>query len=359
MRRTIAAPLAGLTVLAAALAMLALPAACPAAEKSGKDRVVYFFNWSEYLPEAILEDFTRETGIRVVYTTYDSNEAMYAKLKFPTGAGYDLVVPSTYFISKMAKEGMLLALDRAKLPNFANLDPKVLDKAYDRGNRHSVPYLWGSTGLAFDSAKVDAARMTSWEDLWRPEFKGKLLLQNDPREVFHLALRTLGHPGNSTDPAQIEQAYEKLRKLMPNVRIFNSDSPKTYYLQGEVTAGMIYNGEANAAAEENPRIRFVYPREGAIFWVDSLAIPAGARNVDEAHRLIDYLLRPDIARRISEEIGYATPNAKALLLLDPKVQANRTVYPAPEELARGEFQVDVGDAITLYEKFWEKLKAGR
>jgi spermidine/putrescine transport system substrate-binding protein len=352
-------------VLVALLAALALPAAAPAADPAappaaGKGQVVRFHNWSQYLPEDLLTSFTLETGIKVEYTTYDSNEKLYAQLKSASpGSQYDLVVPSTYFVSRMAKEGLLQKIDRAKLSNFVNLDGRVLDKPYDPGNHYSVPYLWGSTGLAFNAEKVDGSRMTSWDDLWRPEFADKLLLQDDPREVFHMALRTLGYPGNSTDPKQIEAAYRKLEKLMPNVRVFDSESPRAYYLRGEVTAGMLYNGEADAARKVSAKIRFVYPREGAIFWVDNLAIPAKAKNAENAHRLINFLLRPSVARLISEKTGYATPNAKALLSLDPAVQNDRTVYPSDADFAKGEFQADVGEADALYEKYWEKLKAGR
>ncbi len=344
-------------LLTVALAgLLAFSASC--AKKAAPE--VYFYNWTEYLPQAVLDQFTKETGIKVVYTTYDSNEAMYAKLKLLGGkGGYDLVVPSTYFVSRMAKEGMLEPLDRILLSNFHNLDPKVLDKAYDPGNHYSIPYLWGVTGLAVDSKVIDPAKVTGWADLWKPEFKGKVLLHNDPREVFHLALRTLDYPGNSTDPAQLEKAYQKLQTLMPSVKVFNSDSPKVPYLAGEVSVGMIWNGEAYAAQEEKPELTFVYPREGAIIWVDSLVIPKGAKHVKEAHALIDFLLRPEIAKAISEEVGYASPNAEALKLMDAQVSGDRTVYPSPEDLVGAEVQVDIGDAVTMYESYWEKLKAGR
>jgi len=334
--------------------VLALPLSAMAA-----DKVVYFYNWSEYLPEKVLEQFTEETGIKVIYTTYDSNEAMYAKLKLLDGGGYDLAVPSTYYVNKMRNEGLLHNIDHSKLSNYKNLDPKLLNRPFDPDNGYSVPYLWGSTGIAVNSAEIDPAKVTAWADLWNPEFKGQVLLTNDVREVFHMALRTLGYPGNATDPEQIRQAYEKLVTLMPNVRVFNSDSPKLPYLGGEVNTGMIWNGEAYAAEQENPAIKYVYPKEGVILWLDSLVIPKNAKNVDNAMALINFLLRPEIGRFISEEIGYASPNLASVKLLDEAVRNNRTVYPTPDDLVNAEFQVDIGDAITVYEKYWEKLKAGR
>ncbi len=327
--------------------------------RGGSRETVHFFNWSEYLPEEILAEFARETGIRVVYTTYDSNEAMYAKVKLLGGGGYDLAVPSTYYVSKMRQEGLLQPLDRSRLGNFRHLDPQHLDLPFDPGNECSVPYLWGSTGLAVNTRLVDPEKVRSWADLWRPEFRGQVLLTNDQREVFHMALRVLGYSGNSTDPEELRQAYEKLLELLPSVRLFNSDSPRIPYLAGEVAVGMIWNGEAFRAREEDPDIRFVYPREGAILWMDSLVIPRGAKNVENAHKLIDFLLRPEIARRISEEIGYASPNREAVQALDPQIREDRSVYPATEDLTGAEYQVDIGEAIVLYERYWERLKAGR
>ncbi len=319
---------------------------------------VRFYNWSDYLPAAVLERFTAETGIRVRYSTYDSNEAMYAKLKLLRAQGYDLVVPSTYFIDRMRQEGLLRPLERSRLPNFRHLDPRHLDKPFDPGNRYSVPYLWGTTGIALNTARYDPARVSGWADLWRPEFRRGLLLANDMREVFQIGLRVLGYSGNSTDPGQIRQAYEKLRMLMPNVRVFNSDAPQVLYVTGEIDAGMIWNGNAYRTQLEVPGFVYLYPREGCGLWMDNLAIPAGAGNPDGAHRLIDFLLRPDIARLIAETTRYASPNAEAVRQLPAELRDNPVMYPTDEILEKGEYTTDVGEAVTLYTHYWEWLKAG-
>jgi spermidine/putrescine transport system substrate-binding protein len=325
-----------------------------------QDKVLYLYNWSEYLPEAVLEGFEQETGIKVVYTTFDSNEAMYAKLRLVDRKNsYDLVVPSTYYVSKMRKEGLLARLDKTKLEGFDRLDSKLLDRSFDPGNEYSVPYLWGSTGIALNTDKVKAGTVTRWADLWRPEFKDRLLLTNDMREVFHVGLRVLGYSGNSTQPREIEAAYQKLTTLVPNVRVYDSEAPRMPYLEGETDAGMIWNGEAYQAHGENPAIVYIYPAEGAALWMDSLVIPKNARNVEFSYRFINYILRPEIGKAISEEIGYATPNLASLALLDESLRDNRTVYPNALDLKNTEFQVDVGDAIKVYEKYWELLKAGR
>lgn len=320
---------------------------------------VRFFNWSDYLPEEVLERFTRETGIAVRYSTYESNEAMYAKIKLLRGRGYDLTVPSTYFVDKMRKEGLLAPLDKAKLPGFSNLDPRHLDKPFDPGNRYSIPYLWGTTGIAFNAAKFDPAHVQAWADLWRPEFRRSLALPNDMMEVFPMALRVLGFSPNSTNPAEIRQAYEKLRRLLPNVRLFNSDSPLVLFVTGEVDAGMMWNGNVYRALQEDPNIRYVFPREGCLLWMDNLVIPKGAENIDNAHRLLDFLLRPDVARLITERIGYPSPNAGAVQLLKPELRDNPVVYPGDEVLRKGSYTVDLGPAVTVYAEYWEKLKAGK
>jgi len=321
--------------------------------------VVYVYNWSEYIPESVITDFEKETGIKVIYTTYDSNEVMYAKLKVLNGKGYDVIFPSTYFVNRMRKEGLLKQLDYKKLPNMKNMDKSLLNKPYDPENKYSIPYLWGSTSLIVNKKYVDIKTIDSWKALWRPEFKDKVLLNDDVREVFHTALNLLGYSGNTTDPAKIEQAYVLLKDMIPNVRVFNSDSPKVTFLNEEVVIGLSFNGEAYAASQENPDIAYVYPKEGAIFWVDNMAVPAGSENTDNAYKFMNYIMKPEVAKTISEEFGYASPNKAAIALLDDEVRNNQIIYPSAEIIAKGEFQLDVGDAVTTYEKYWELLKTGK
>ena len=330
-----------------------LPVSISAAEK------VYVYNWTEYIPEAVLRQFTKETKIKVIYTTYDSNETMYAKLKLVRGEGYDVVFPSTYFVNKMSREGMLQPLDHSLIPNIGELDSAVLDKEFDPGNVYSVPYMWGSTGIAVNTDIIDAAMVTSWRDLWSSEYKGQLLLQDDMREVFHMALKIKGHSSNTRDPKEIEAAYNLLKELMPNVLLFNSDSPRLPYLAGEVNIGMIWNGEAWMAQEENPSIKYIYPAEGANFWIDSFAIPRGAKNIGNAHKFIDFMLRPDIAVLCVEENGFASPVTAALPLLSEEVRQSEVIFPPIEVIRAGEFQTDVGEALVIYQKYWEKLRSGQ
>ncbi|WP_406643412.1 spermidine/putrescine ABC transporter substrate-binding protein PotD [Pectobacterium brasiliense] len=322
-------------------------------------KTLYFYNWTEYVPPGLLEQFTKETGIKVIYSTYESNESMYAKLKTYKDGAYDLVVPSTYFISKMSKEGMLQKIDTSKLSNFHNLDPNLLHKSFDPNNDYSIPYIWGATAIGINHEMIDPASVTSWADLWDTKYKNSLLLTDDAREVFQIALRKLGYSANTTDPKEIEAAYKKLQALMPNVLTFNSDNPGNPFIEGEVNLGMVWNGSAYVARQAGTPLDVIWPKEGGIFWMDSLAIPSNAKNVDGAMKLIDFLLRPEVAAQVAETIGYPTPNLAAKKLLPPEVSGDKTLYPDDETIAKGEWQNDVGSASTLYETYFQQLKAGR
>jgi spermidine/putrescine transport system substrate-binding protein len=342
------------------LALAGLLAVGLTACSSEEPQVLNLYNWSEYMPQQVLERFTDETGIRVVYTTYDSNEAMYARLKLlDDSAAYDLAVPSTYYVSKMRQEDLLMPIDRSKIEGFDKLDPELVNLGIDPENQYSIPYLWGTTGLAVDTADV-GGEVTAWEDLWDKRFAGRVMLTNDMREVFHMGLRVLGYSGNSTDPDEIRQAYEKLSELMPSVRTFNSDAPRMPYLEGETDVGMIWNGEAVMAREVMPKLQYVYPDEGVIAWMDSFVIPKNAENPEAAHKFINFVLQPEISALISEDIGYATPNLAARDLLDKSVSNNRASYPNATDMINAEFQQDIGDdALQVYAKYWEKLKSGQ
>ena len=339
------------SAIAAALVMLA-----GAVQADGK-LVVY--NWAEYIPDGVLADFEKETGIKVEYSTYENNEVMYSKLKIQKGKGYDIVVPSTYLVSKMRDEGLLQKVDKTKLSNFKNLMPDLLNKPYDPNNDYSVLYLWGSTGIGVNSEEIDPSTVSKWADLWDTKWKNKLLLVDDVREAFGMALQKNGHSVNTKNPDEIKQAYEDLQKLMPNVRVFNADAPREPFLAGDVNLGMIWSGEANMAQKENDKIQYIYPKEGSGFWVDSFTIPAGAENVENAHKFIDYMLKPEVGKKVVEQLGYSTPNKEVKALVETKLQNNPIIFPPSDILSKAEFQQDVGDAIKLYNDYWEKLKTGK
>lgn len=321
------------------------------------ENIVNIYNWSNYISNDILKEFTQETGIKVNYTTYDSNETLYAKLKANPHTGYDVIVPSTYFVDRMRQQGMLQALDKSRLPNFKNLNPVLLNKSYDPGNHYSIPYFWSSTGIVL-SSKIDSRPLQAWADFWNPRYRKQLLLLDDVHEVFSMALMVLGYSPNDTDPGHIRLAYLKLKQLMPNVRLFNNDGVKSLFIDEDLTVGMAWNGDIYQAAQENPALRFIYPKEGFVISIDSMAIPIGASHVNNAYTFINFILRPDIAKKISLATGFSTPNLVAYKRMPKAILNNSMIYPDKKTLQRSVVQVDVGAAESVYQHYWELLKIG-
>ncbi|BBM65135.1 putrescine-binding periplasmic protein [Vibrio alfacsensis] len=314
------------------------------------------YNWSEYLPQSIIEDFTKETGIKVNYATFESNETMYAKLKLIDGEGYDIVVPSTYYVSKLANDGLLHRIDKSKIDSFSQLDSSIMNQSFDPQNQYSLPYMWGSTAIGYNSDVVDGSKLTGWADLWNSEYAGQLLLTDDVRDVMGMSLILGGHSVNSQDPKELQQAYDRLTKLKPNVMVFNSDAPHVPLITGEVNVGMQWNGTAYRALQENPAIRFVYPKEGAIFWMDNIVIPEKAQNKDAAYTFINFLLRPENQAEVVKEIGYAVPNLQALTHLPAEIRDSEIIFPSEDVKKKGQFLGSVGDAVGVYERYWMELK---
>ncbi len=329
-----------------------------ASTASAEEKIVNVYNWSEYIPQSVLDQFTKETGIKVVYTTYESNEAMFAKLKLLGGKGYDIVVPSTYFVDLMRENGLLSAIDKSKIPNLKYLDNKVISKAFSSDDVYSIPYMWGVQGFMVNKNVVDPATITSWNDLFRPEFKGKLLLSDDLRDTFGAALLATGSSINTTNPDEIKKGFEWLQKLKSSVRIFDVTAAKQALISQEVNAGFIWNGDAFIAKQENPDLVFVYPKEGSPLWLDSFAIPAHAENKDAAYAFINFILRPDIAAKCVEEYNYTTPNTGVKEHLPKAMAESNLIFPTEADIKNSEFTKGLGATQKVYEQYWEDLKIG-
>ncbi|TNH07841.1 extracellular solute-binding protein [Testudinibacter sp. TR-2022] len=329
------------------------------AAKADND-TVYLYTWTEYVPSGLLDNFTKETGIKVIVSSLESNETMYARLKtLGKNGGYDVIAPSNYFVSKMRKEGMLMPLDHSKLPVLKELDPNLLNKPYDPNNQYSLPQILGAPGIAYNRDVVDSSKISSWGDLWKPEYKDQLQLLDDAREIFNIALLKLGQDPNTTDPAVIKQAYEELLKLRPNVLAFSSDNPANAFVAGEVDLGMLWNGSAYIARKDGAPIDLLWPKEGPVLWVDTLAIPTTSKNPDGAHKLINYLLSAEVAKELALEIGYPTPNLEAQKLLPAEMVNDSSLYPPAEILQKSYWQDDVGDAAIIYENYYQQLKVAK
>jgi spermidine/putrescine transport system substrate-binding protein len=320
---------------------------------------VVLYNWADYIPDQVLKSFTKETGIKVEVATFDSNETMFAKLQLVNGKGYDLAIPTTYFIERMKRADLIQPLDKSKLKNLGNLDPSLLNQAYDPDNKYSIPYLWGSTAVAVNTDEIDPSSITSWKDLWKPEFKDKILLLDDVRDIFVMGLKVKGFENNTKNEDEIRQAYEALVELLPNVKLFLSDSPKGPIIQGNVPMGVMWNGETYMAQLELGTMEYIYPSEGVTLWVDSFVIPKGAENVENAHKFIDYVLRADIGKIILEEVGNSTPNRATIPLLSEEMRNDPMVVPPADVIKKGTYHSDLGDANAIYEKYWQMLKQSK
>lgn len=336
------------------LCLLCLSAGIQNAKATNKQVVVY--NWSEYIPQEVLDNFTKDTGIKVIYSTFESNEAMYAKVKMLKGKSYDVIVPSGYYVDTLRKANLLQKIDHAKITNLNKLDPSLLDKEFDPENRYSIPYMWGAVGLAYNTKYIPKGSLTNWGQLLNPEYKGRIIMTDDLRDAFGLALLAKGRSSNTKKEADIKAAYNFLAKLKPSIRVFDVTATKQALITEEVWLGPIWNGDYLVAKEEKPELDFVFPKEGAILWTDNFVIPIGAKNVDNAHIFINYMLRPEVAAACIKEYQYSSPNLEAIKLLPKEMQNNTVLVPGPNELRNAEFTTGVGNALKIYEKYWEQLK---
>jgi spermidine/putrescine transport system substrate-binding protein len=320
--------------------------------------VLNVYNWADYMPATVIKQFEKETGIQVNYTEYDSNETLYAKLKSNPTIGYDVIFPSSYYVDRMSREHMLLPLDKSQLSNFKNLNNTLLNQPFDPNNYYSVPYLWGTTAIVVNRKFVDPKTITSWASFWKPEFKNQLLLFDDMREVFAIALFRLGYSINETDPKHIEEAYRQLKALWPNIKLFSIEAEQNIYIDEDAYIGMGLNGEIYNSTFENPDLIYIYPKEGFEIWMDCMAIPIKAPNRDGALKFINFLLRPEIAKAISVATGFSTPNSAAIPLLPKQMSESKILNPSNQILKGGQFLSDLGDKNALYEQYWNRLKLG-
>ena len=273
-------------------------------------------------------------------------------------AGYDLIVPSSYFIDRLRRQGMIQKIDRSKVANLNNLNPDLLNKDFDPHNAYSIPYLWGSTAIVVNDKYFLPANITSWADFWKPQYKDQLLVLDDTREIFAIALLVLGYSPNDTDPEHIKLAYFKLKQLLPNIKLFNTEAMLSIYIDEDVTLGMGWSGAIYNAARQNPHLKYIYPKEGYSIWIDSMAIPTHAQHLENVYKFINFILRPDVAKKLSMSLGFASPNIAAVKLMPPEVQNNQIIYPDHATLQRAKLQADVGPAVSVYEKYMALLKAG-
>jgi putrescine transport system substrate-binding protein len=340
------------------------------------ERTVNFYNWSNYMAPGVLEDFTRETGIKVVYDTFDANETLETRL-LAGKSGYDVVVPTGYFLQRQITAKVFLKLDKSKLPNLVNAWPMVSKElaTYDPGNDYGANYMWGTTGIGYNVKMVEKilgpdARIDSWDIVFKPENLSKfkdcgIHMLDSADDILPAALSYLGIDPNSTKQADLEKAADLVIKIRPNVRKFHSSEYLGALASGEICfvvgwSGDVMQARSRAAeAKNNIEIGYTIPKEGAQMFFDNLAIPADAKNVTEAYELINYLYRPDVAARNSDFLSYANGNLASQKLVDPKILNDRNIYP-DEATQKKLFVINARDPATqrIINRLWTRVKTG-
>src|ERR1700749_2609574 len=358
----------------AAIVMMLSTIALPARTQ---ERVVNFYNWSNYVAPGVLEDFTRETGIKVVYDTFDANETLETRL-LAGKSGYDVVVPTAYFLQRQITARIFQKLDKSKLPNLANAWPVVTERlsTYDPGNLYAANYMWATTGIGYNVKTVQKilgpdAKVDSWDIVFKPENLAKFKdcgvhMLDSADDIFPAALGYLGLDPNSIKQADLEKAAELVGKIRPYVRKFHSSEYLSALATGEICLVVGWSGDVmqarSRAAEAKNGIEIGYsiPKEGAQMFFDNLAIPADAKNVAEAYELINYLYRPDVAAKNSDFLSYANGNLASQKLIDPKILGDKNIYPDDATLAKL-FVITARDPATqrIINRLWTKVKTGR
>ncbi len=327
-----------------------------AAQPAPQSRVVNLAIWSNYLAPDLFTQFEKKTGIKIQLSNYSSNEELLAKLQ-AGASGYDVAVPSDYMIFVMAKLGLLQDLDFSQLPNSKSLDPNFLKKPYDPQNQYSVPYNWGTTGIAINRT-LYSGEVKGWKDLFeKPDLAGKFSLLDDAREVLGAALKAQGYSLNSKNPSELMKAKDLLLKARSRIKAFTSE-PKMPLINGEIAVTHVYMSDAlQARRTTGGKIDYLVPEEGGTLWIDNLVIPKGARNIKEAHEFINFLIEAKSNVSTVTNILVAPANKLAFALLPKELQNDRMLFPTPATLAKCEMIQDLGESLVVWDRIWTEIKA--
>ena len=336
-----------------------------AGEEAAPDRgvTINVYNWGEYIANGtddsldVNEEFTRRTGIRVNYTTFDSNEALYSKL-VGGGADYDVIIPSDYMVSRLIEENMLAELDFSNIPNFQYIDEQFQDPDYDPGSRHSVPYTWGLVGLFYNADYIEE-EITSWSALWDDRYAGKILMFDNPRDSFAIAQFLLGQSVNTTDEKDWAEAAALLKQQKPLVQAYVMDRIFDKMESAEAWIAPYYSGDAAILVENSDSIKFVVPQEGTNYFVDAMCIPVTSSHKAEAEEYINFLCDPEIAGANMNYVGYSTPESAAKAYMDQEMVESPIYYPDKEILERTQVFVNLPDTTSrLVDRLWAEAKMG-
>ncbi len=344
---------------AAAAPEFVCPDPNPRAEVTSKE--LNLFVWTEYIPDEMIDCFEQAYDIKVNRNEFSSNEEMYAKLA-AGNTSYDLTQPTDQLVALMVRQNVIEPLDASKLPVLANFSPAFLNQPFDPNNEYTIPYQGGLDAIVVNTDTVSTLP-AAFADLWKDEYAGKLIMVDDARTIIGATLLTLGYDLNTTDTAQLDEAKAKLAALVPNVNIFDSDSPKTALIAGDADLGIVWTGEARMAKDDVPSIDFIYPTEGAIRWQDNWAIPTGAPHADAAYAWLNYINQPELFWTTMRDFPYINPNQAALDYAksnQPELYAKymgSTITNVPAEVLAGAHRIDdVGEATVIYDRIWTEVK---
>ncbi len=322
----------------------------------GDDRTkIYVYNCGEYINEEVLDIFEKEyPEYKVVYDTFATNEEMYQKI-VSSGVSYDVLVPSDYMIERMIKEDRLMEIDTAKLENYSKLNPSLLGKEFDPEGKYSVPYMWGTLGIVYNT-KMVTEPVDSWSILWDKKYDGQILMLESMRDTIGFTLKMLGYSMNTTSEAEVNEARDKLLEAKDLYADWGVDTVKDPMKSGSYAMTVNWSGDAVDMISENPDLAYAVPSEGSNVWIDCMVIPKNSQNPEGALKFIDFLCRTDIALMNSEEIGYSTPQMEAMEQVDESLKNNPVYNPSQEILDKCEVFVDLSDALSYYNAAWEKIR---
>ncbi|WP_026884348.1 polyamine ABC transporter substrate-binding protein [Clostridium akagii] len=345
-------------VLAVSIAAFSL-AGCgkSSSENKSTEKVVNLFTWANYVPDNVIKDFEKKTGIKVNYSNFATNEEMLAKLQAVKGGEYDVIICADYMVQIMGKQKQVLIqpIDKSAIPNYKNIDKAYLGQYFDKTNKYSVPYSLGSEMIVYNPDKVKKD-IKGINDLWDPSLKGSEVLLDDPRSVIGMALTKLGYSINETDTAKLAQAKEELTKLRPNVKVFDADTPHTSLINGDTSIGVMWGSQASAAIKGNPKLKIVYPQDGMQFEEDNLIVPVKAPHEKNAETLINFLLDGKESSKVTTSIEYINVNTAAKKYMPQELLNNKAVYVPQEELKKGKHLEDAGSASKEFDSIWSEFK---
>lgn len=320
---------------------------------------VHLYTWSDYFPDSLAEKFKEDTGITLSIDYFDSNETLQGKLQATGGSGYDVVVPSDYMVQMLSEEQLLLDFDATSLPNYENIESSFRKPYYDKKNAYSVPYMYGTTGFAYDSSKISADEApTSWKDFFNPpDSAGPIQLLADQTDVINAALRSIGAEPCTSDPSELQAVQDLLSKFKSKVGVISSDNIVDRLSAGEEAMGMIWNGDAHRVKENLSTMVYVYPEEGITRFEDNLVIPSGAKNVDQAKTFINWMLEPEHMAEASNYTGFNSGITGVAELLSDSMKSDSAIVPPTDYDKAAVVPTCSNDVVNKYTKIWESFKS--